>query len=192
MASDDQKFLPISDSMGRDLDSGRAIGRDVADFLPDSVLQELYDASHPGPVHAENLVPISPAAAKEMRTQTGDTLPKMPATRRVIPAPYKRDRITGGRHGKKWTTCAAQDIHPGDIITGIGLIVRVERRVVYATREQVAQGMANSATLLGVPGFPVPGHDPDDLVAVGEATLVLGAGGNTARYRAAEEVKVFR
>jgi hypothetical protein len=41
MTDDDTKYLPISDAMARDIDSGKAKDRDLADFLPDDYAQEL-------------------------------------------------------------------------------------------------------------------------------------------------------
>ena len=193
MASEGKKFLPISNGMAKDIDSGKAAGRDFADFLPDSVAQELYDQSRPGPVRAENLVPISKAEAKRRLTFDGDTMPKFPATRRVIPAPYQRDRVTGGQHGKKWRELVAQQIHPGDIIPDIGLVVRVEERTLYATRSDAEAGHAHVDPLVGGPDGEIPaGYAEEDVVAAGMAVLVVGAGGNVSVFRPDSEGRVFR
>jgi hypothetical protein len=194
VADEGQKYLPISDAMGRDIDAGRMGDRDITDFLPDSVAQEMWDQSRPGPVHAENLVPISrEEAARRTMLEHDGRLPKMPAPRRVIPAPFKRDRITGGRHGKEWRALAAAGIRTGDIITGIGLVTDAEERVVYATRASVAEGTAQMHRLIAGPGGRLPqGHDPGDLVAIGTVIAVRGAGGNAAAYDPSREVRVFR
>lgn len=177
-----ERYLPISDALGRDIDSGKAASRDLADFLPDNVAQDLLDASHPGPVHAENLIPISPGHARELRTQKGDVLPKMPATRRVIPAPYRRDRITGGRHGKSWQDLPPEAIRPGDIITDVGLVVLVGSAVRYeAVSDNVSEG-AETGT-----------WRPEDKVAIGTSVVVTGAGGKAASYPVeGPDVRVFR
>lgn len=178
----EQQYLPISDAMGRDIDKGIANGRDIADFLPDAVAQEMLDMSRPGPVHAENLIPISPDHAREMRTQKGDTLPKMPATRRVIPAPYRRDRITGGRHGKSWQEVPPSAIQPGDIITDIGLVVIVGTAIRY---ESVADNVPE--------GTELAMWRPEDKVAMSMDVVVTGAGGRAISYRAnGPDVRVFR
>lgn len=179
-----EKYLPISDAMARDIDSGKAADRDLADFLPDAVAQELYDASNPGPVHAENLVPISSQQGAEMRRIDPDsgTLPLFPATRRVIPAPYRRDRVTGGSHGKAWTLVTAEQVRKGDIITDLGLVVHVDEQVVHGTVGE----FASTAALSG-------GHwTRDDEVATGRRYVVTGAGGRQAAFPAGREVKVFR
>lgn len=185
--AEEPNYLPISDAMGRDIDKGLAAGRDVADFLPDSVAQEMYDMSHPAPVHAENLVPISAAQAAEMRRidPASGSLPKFPATRRVIPAPYKRDRVVGGDHGKAWTLVTADKVRKGDIILpDVGMVVSVQERVVYENLDLFA------------PGESGPQHlgnwKPDDKVATRREYVVTGAGGNVVTYPSHAEVQVFR
>jgi hypothetical protein len=193
VASEGQKYLPISDAMGRDIDSGKAAGRDIADFLPDYVAQEIWDQSNPGPVHAETLVPISKAEATRRTTFGGDSMPRFPATRRVIPAPYRRDRVTGGTHGKSWTTVSAAQVKEGDIITDLGLVVHTGERGVYATREHVSEGVARSHPLLGGPEGQMPrGYDPENLVAIETVVAVTGAGGKVAVFGRHAEVRVFR
>lgn len=186
------KFLRISNAMGRDIDAGRAKGRDIADFLPDAVAQEMLDASHSGPVHAENLVPISKAEARRRTTFDGESMPKFPATRRVIPAPYRRDRVVGGSHGKSWRTLIAGAIRVGDIITDLGLVVDRREVTAYATREHVAAGMAHSNLMYAdVDGIP-EGVEEEDLVAIEPGYFIIGAGGKGAIFRCNAEVKVFR
>lgn len=184
MADDGQKYLPISDALGRDIDSGKAADRDLSDFLPDDFAQELYDSSHPGPVHAENLIPISPAEGAAMRQidPASGKLPMFPATRRVIPAPFKRDRVTGGSHGKAWTLVLAPKILPGDIITGIGLVVSVQEKVQHAK-------LGDFTTTAALSGGHFTGEDD---VATGTEYEVTGAGGNVETYPSSAEVKVFR
>jgi hypothetical protein len=193
VASEGQHYLPISDAMGRDIDSGKAAGRDIADFLPDHVAQELWDQSNPGPVHAETLVPISKAEATRRTTFDGDSMPRFPATRRVIPAPYQRDRVTGGRHGKAWTTVLAGAVRPGDIVPDIGLVVGRDERTVYVTREHVAEGSAQGNRVVSGHGGKLPeGYSPDDLVAIEPAFAITGAGGKTVIFSHRAEVRVFR
>lgn len=192
MAEGGSAYLPISDGMAKDLDSGKAVGRDVADFLPDAVAQELYDQSNPGPVHAENLIPISPQQAAEMRTidPASGTLPKFPGTRRVIPAPFRRDRLVGGSHGKAWCLILADKIVRGDIITDIGLVVSVEEKVRYKSRGEVVEG--ETGERIGLPGLTMAPLVNDIQVAVGRDYVVTGAGGNQRTFGSHEQVKVFR
>jgi hypothetical protein len=180
--------------MGRDIDAGRMVNKDITDFLPDHVNQELWDASHPAPVHAESLRPISKAEARRRTTFDGESMPKFPATRRVIPAPFQRDRVTGGRHGKSWQLTTASRIRARDIIPGIGLVLEVEERNVYATRADVEAGTTEGRGIIALPGntLPVPVEQAIDMVAIGIAIVVRGAGGNAQAYDASREVKVFR
>lgn len=183
MADEGKGILNLTPGMTKDLDSGKAKDRDITDFLPDSMAQELYDQSHPGPVHAENLIPITPAEGAKMRQITPGSLPKMPATRRVIPAPYKRDRVVGGSHGKAWTLVRGEQVREGDIITGVGLVTNVEVGVVYDDISRHHNHLVD-VVVEGCPGcFPV---------ATATEYTVTGAGGNVVTYVAGAEVKVFR
>jgi hypothetical protein len=178
MTDDGTKYLPISDAMARDIDSGRAKDRDLADFLPDDYAQELYDQSQPGPVHAENLVPISPQQGAEMRRidPESGSLPRFPASRRVIPAPFRRDVVRGGSHGKAWMLLRGEQIRPGDIITEVGLVVDVQQQLRYETKGDVLND----------------GNADPTQVAVGTEYTATGKGGNVKTYDANAEVKVFR
>lgn len=186
MAEGGSKYLPISDGMAKDIDSGKAATRDLADFLPDAVAQELYDSSNPGPVHAENLIPISPQQGAAMRAidPESGSLPKFPSTRRVLPAPFKRDVVTGGSHGKAWTLVTAERVRPGDIVTDMGLISAVEEQIVYENLDLFVHGESG------------PEHlgtwKPDDKVATGKQYLITGGSGKQVTWPAGREVKVFR
>jgi hypothetical protein len=186
VADGGSRYLPISDGMAKDIDSGKAATRDLADFLPDNVAQELHDSSNPGPVHAENLIPISPQQGAAMRAidPESGSLPKFPATRRVLPAKFKRDAVTGGSHGKAWTLVAAghqqQGIREGDIITEVGLVTEVLRRVRYGSVAEFTDGQ------------PAGSFNAEDQVAEGTDVVVTGMGGKILVYDAGAEVKVFR
>jgi hypothetical protein len=180
--SDEGKFLPISDAMARDLDNGKADNRALDDFLPDSVLQSMKDAQDAqGTVHAEDLVPISKAEAARRTMFDGEHLPAAPATRRVIPAPYRRDRVIGGKHGKKWNEVRANQILKGDIIPDVGLVTEVEGTVRYETRGEILNSTA-----------PYLCSTDDTLVAVGTDIHVTGAGGNEMTFDSKTNVRVFR
>lgn len=138
------KYLPISDAMARDLDSGRADHRSLDDFLPDSALQAIKDQNDAqATVHGENLVPISRAEAARRTTFDGEHLPTgIPKTRRVIPAPYRRDRVVGGKHGKKWQELPAGQVRRGDILFGQGVVTRTDTEV----RHETVEGVEDVAT----------------------------------------------
>lgn len=186
----DEKYLPISNAMGRDIDSGKAASKDLADFLPDSVAQELYDqtTANRGPVHAENLIPISREQGTDLRRidPAAGTLPRFPSTRRVIPAPYKRDRAVGGSHGKAWTLVLAGKIVAGDIITDIGLVTAVQERMLYGTVSDFTGQHGDQ------PADAAGQWAAGDKVATGTEYVVTGAGGRIVAYPASAEVKVFR
>lgn len=188
MPDEGQSFLNIPDSLGRDIDSGKAANRDITDFLPDSMSQQLLDMSSPGPVHAENLIPISAQQGAGLRTidPASGSLPKMPATRRVIPAPYKRDRAVGGSHGKAWMLTTAEKIAPGDIVTDVGLITRVISQVCHDEEQQAKAEHIHLTRDIreGCPACFPP--------ATGMEYEVTGAGGKILVYAAGTEVKVFR
>jgi hypothetical protein len=120
-------------------------------------------------------------------------MPKFPATRRVIPAPFQRDRVIGGKHGKEWRVLQAQQIQPRDIIPDLGLVTLVEERTVYSTRALAEKGEGWSDPMVGGPNDEHPaGYAPDDLVAIGTAVRVTGAGGKVVVMRPDTEGRVFR
>lgn len=182
----EEKFLPISDAMARDLDNGRAGNRTYEDFIPDSALQAMKDdQDRRSVVRGEDLIPISKAEAARRTTFDGESLPTgIPSTRRVIPAPFKRDRVVGGRHGKTWHEgMAAKEIRARDIIPDIGLVRRVEH---YVRHEEVSHPHIHDGdgTVEGCPGCFPP--------AVGVDVQVIGGDGRYHVLDAEASVRVFR
>lgn len=164
--------LQIPDSLGRDLDraaTGKIAAPPLEAFLSDETLQAAKDATDAAaaPVHAQDLKPISPAEAAARRTQRGESLPSMPAMRRVIPAPHRRPSVTGGSHGKSWRSVRADQVAEDDIIPDLGKVTAVAERQI---RERVA------------------GHD----VLTGLEVTVTGAGGITRSFAPDAPVRVFR
>lgn len=165
--------LQIPDSLGRDLDkaaAGKIAPPPIEAFMSDAALQSAEDATRAAsePVHAEDLKPISKAEAARRTTFSGEALPALPATRRVIPAPFQRPSVCGGTHGKTWQRVPARQVAEGDIVPDVGLVADVEERLL---RETVA-GIAE--------------------VAVGSEIVVTGAGGAVKAFRPAAQVRVFR
>jgi hypothetical protein len=122
--------LEIPTSLGRDVDrarEGKAPAPPMEAFFSDAALESMVPDT--SPVHAETLAPISPAEAAHRSTFDGTTLPRHPVTRRVIPAPYRRDRISGGRHGKTWQEPLAGTVRPGDIMPDVGLVIAVDQQI---------------------------------------------------------------
>ncbi len=173
MAEKPAHILEIPDSLGRDVDAYRA-GKlkqapDVEAFMPDAVKEQVAaNTAKAAPIHAEDLTPISGAEAGRRRTFNGETLPSMPATRRVVPAPFRRPSIHIEHHGRSWQSCRAGDVEPGDAVPDIGLVVAVRTEV---TRETVA----------GVPD-----------VATGMKTTLTGAGGIERAFSPEEQVRAHR
>ena len=90
-------MLSIPDSLGRDLDkaaAGKIPAPPIEAFMSDAALEQVArnTAASGAPVHAEDLRPISAAEAAARTTFDGERLPSLPATRRVIPPPFRRDR----------------------------------------------------------------------------------------------------
>jgi hypothetical protein len=126
MADRPAGMVEIPDSLGKDIDNGHMPegGMPIEEVLHPATVEQIHRTAQiqGEPVRAENLVPITPAEAARRRTQTGDALPSMPVTRAVIPAPYRRDRVTGGRHGKSWQRVAAWKAGPGDMTEAVGKV----------------------------------------------------------------------
>jgi hypothetical protein len=163
-------ILEIPDSLGRDVDranAGKAPAPPVEAFLSDTTLSEIEKATRPPPVHAENLIPITPQSAAAHRTQHGEKLPSMPVQRRVIPAPFRRPRISAGSHGKTWQSCRAGEVAVGDIVPDVGQVVYAGERVIHESLE---------------------GYD----VAVGLRVVLAGKGGVVQVHRPEARLQVFR
>jgi len=166
-------IIEIPESLGRDVDAWREGRRDAPDmeaFMSDESLAmvEQNTAQAAAAVPAESLTPISAAAAAEMTRFNGETLPNLPRTRRVIPAPFQRQRISITRHGRRWMPCAAEDVQVGDTVPGIGLVTG---REVVRRHEPVA----------GVSG-----------VTVGMKVILTGKGGITVPLDFGERVQAHR
>lgn len=177
MADKPGHLLEIPASLGRDVDKARA-GKipppPVEAFLSQQTLSAIEQSSSSAirPVHAETLVPMSKSQAADRTVFDGKQLPAMPATRRVIPAPFRRTRIEAGRHGKRWQYVRAGQVAVGDILPEVGRVIGVQtdiRRQDISTPAQVTPG-----------------------VAVGTDVTVVGAGGNTATFPDWADVRVFR
>jgi hypothetical protein len=145
-------------------------------FFSDSTLEaaDAATAASAGPVRAESLIPISRAEAASRETFNGSTLPGHPVTRRVIPRPFQRTRVVGGRHGKKWQERTLIGVRPGDIVPDVGRVVDVSEAVRYRDRNEFIDGAE-------------PGN-----IAVGLDIVLTGAGGSELRGPASQSIRVFR
>jgi hypothetical protein len=165
-------ILEIPASLGRDLDkaaAGKIAPPPVEAFMSDSALEAAEKAARAasGPVHAEDLRPISRAEAAARTTFDGHSLPDVPAPRRVIPAPFRRPQVTGGSHGKTWQPVRADQVRPGDIIPDLGRVTRVDEHGIYED---------------------IGGHD----ALTGIEVVLTGAGGVVRVLDCADQVRAFR
>lgn len=167
--------LEISDSLGRDVDKARA-GKlkgalPVEAFLSDAALDQQAAATRAAmaPVHAADLVPITKAEAQRRVTFDGETLPRVPATRRVIPEPFQRPRFDLDRHGRAWTTCPVEAIEAGDMVVDLGRIARAPE---FDIRYETVVGIED--------------------VATGMKVILTGIAGNQAVYAPGTYVRAFR
>jgi hypothetical protein len=179
-------MLEISPALERDMDkaaAGKIPAPPIEAFMSDEALRSAEQATQAAaaPVHAQDLRPISGAEAARRSTFDGTTLPGHGRPRRVIPAPFSRDRIRGAvHHGKEWVTVRAWQLRPGDIVPGTGQVASVTSRTRYRTR-------------LEVTGEPAPDPERDsDPVAVGADVIVCGIGGVETILDASAEVRAFR
>lgn len=91
------------------------------------------------PIHAEDLVPVS---ARDPRiagrtTFDGSSLPAVPSTRRVIPAPFRRPRLEIGQHGRTWQRMRADLVRDGDTVVDVGLVEKIGLINKYQPREEI-------------------------------------------------------
>jgi hypothetical protein len=126
MADKPAGIVEIPESLGKDIDNGKlpAEGLPIEEVLHPRTVEQLHAQAKAAeePISADKLVPITPAEAAARRTQHGETLPNMPVARRVKPAPFRRERVTGGRHGKTWQQVPARKVVPGDMTAVVGRV----------------------------------------------------------------------
>jgi hypothetical protein len=135
------------------------------------------------PVHAEDLVPVSrddPRIAGP-GFGNGETLPKVPVRRRVIPAPFRRPSIHIDHHGKSWQVRLAEQVRPGDIVPGVGRVKTAETRTRYEPMSAV----------LRPEDLEFHELSPDKQVAIGVEIVLTGIDGCVRIYGSREQVRVF-
>lgn len=129
------------------------------------------NAQRGAPIHAEALRPMSREEARQRTTFDGQSLPNLPTTRRVIPAPFKRPVINlqvPGAPRKEWRYIRADELAEGDIVPGVGKVVEVGSHI-------------DRRTVAGVEG-----------VAVNTFVFAVGQGGQVGVYEPHEQVRAFR
>jgi hypothetical protein len=166
-------ILEIPDSLGRDVDrakEGKIAPPPMEAFMSDAALEqvEAQSTAAAAPVHAESLQPITQAEAGRRTTFGGETLPGLPSTRRVIPAPFRRPSINISHHGRTWQPCRAEEIVPGDTVPGVGVVASAEP----VTRYEAVAGV------------------PD--VAIGVKVIITGISGISQAFDPAEQLQAHR
>jgi hypothetical protein len=172
-------IIEIPESLGRDVDAfyaGKRPAPPMEAFMSDGALEQVAEqtAAAAAPVHAADLVPITKAEAARRTTFDGETLPNVPATRRVIPEPFRRPlvqlvSVEGPTHGRAWVTCLVDKITEGDMVVDVGRIACDAETVI------------RYETVAGVPD-----------VAVGMKVILTGVSGNRVPFNPGTRVRAFR
>jgi hypothetical protein len=165
-------MIEISDALGRDVDrfnAGDGPAPPIEAFMSaESIEQVTRQTARTGTVRQEDMVPITPAEAARRTTFDGEHLPRVPVTRRVLPAPFQRQRFDLDRHGRAWTTCPVEEVAKDDVVPDVGRIADVET-------------VRRHETVAGVPG-----------VVVGMKVILTGVAGNRVPFEPGESVRAFR
>jgi hypothetical protein len=182
-------MLPlIPDHVVEALDKGVDVPMEA--FSSGAAREHLQDrmAARNEPVHAENLIPVArndPRIAGFGKLD-GEHLPRMPARKRVIPAPFQRPRIEIGHHGRTWKLVLASQVREGDIVPDIGRIVSAQERIDYRMRSEIFGSM----TLYAGETPPEQGPDGEE-VAVGTVIIIEGLSGVRKAFRPGAQLRVF-
>jgi hypothetical protein len=169
----------IPDKVAEHIDAGRDVP--VEAMVSEQAMEKFEDhvRSQAGPVHAEDLIPVS---RDDPRIQgpsfgNGETLPSVPKMRRVIPAPFRRPRIAIDHHGKSWQVKLAATVQPGDILTEVGKVALVRQMTRYVLRSEILGTAADCAG--------------DTHVAVGVDVVLTGISGCEKICGPNDQVRVF-
>ena len=166
-------ILEIPDSLGRDVDKARAGTLKgelpVEAFMSEQALNEVAQRTAANAtVRQEDLVPITKAEAARRTTFDGEHLPRVPATRRVLPAPFRRERVSLDRHGRAWQSCRADAVQAGDVVPEVGRVAGIDTDIRYET-------------VAGIPD-----------VATGMKVILVGIDGSRTAFNPAQQVRAFR
>lgn len=152
-------------------------------LVSEPALEQAEEAAHKkaSPVHAEDLIAVPKGHPVTQTIHDGMSVPKMPVTRRVIPAPFRRPSIHIDHHGKSWQLLPVTTVKPGDIMPDVGKVAGVSTRVRYRTRGDIL-------------GIDVAGSDLSPLdtpVAIGVDVVLTGVSGEEHLIAEGERVRVF-
>lgn len=143
--SDDANLPVIPDKVAAKIRDGKDVSlEEISSAATEMREQRKLEAARP--VDGRTLKPISRAQANTItygnpqgRIERG-TLPRAPATRRVIPPPFQRERITirvPGEPVPEWRTVKAIQVCTGDIVPGVGLVMEVMTQPRYSDAAEV-------------------------------------------------------
>lgn len=135
------------------------------------------------PIPIESLTPIAKNDPRAQVHFDGNSMPKAPATRRVKPKPFQRQRFDLDRHNRTWLYCRADQIEEGDMVVGVGRVSEV-RVIIRKVHRDVLAGARLESIVQPI--------DPYDMIAVGTDIELTGAGGNTWLGDAGEQLKAFK
>jgi hypothetical protein len=126
VAEDGLNDIPlIPDKVADKLQAGKDVA--IEELVSESSLQAQREESlrKAEPVHAGALTPISKQDAARRTRFDGKTLPRLPATRRVLPEPFRRHVINLSlpwEDKKTWQYVRADQVQAGDIVPDLGLV----------------------------------------------------------------------
>ena len=94
---------------------------------PEITVRPRTDGDTPVPVSS-----LTPVSAIPM---TPGQLPSVPRRQRVIPAPFRRNRIDISHHGREWLVVPARTLRKDDLVVDRGKIVDTQWLIEYDTIE---------------------------------------------------------
>ncbi len=176
-------------------------------------MRDTREAARSQPLHGGSLRPTTRSHANTLMTgnpqghlQRG-TVPRAPATRRVIPPPFQRESISirvPGEPRPEWRTVRASQVQEGLIVPGVGRVVGTERRTRHSdAADQVPvfreEALMNAQIPALIPVQDYTGEDARRLldaygstrVAVGVDIVLTGPEGASVTVDERAEVQAF-
>jgi hypothetical protein len=161
------------------------------------------EAAKSQPLRGETLRPTTRAHANTLMTgnpqgtlQRG-AIPRAPATRRVIPPPFRRERISirvPGEPQSQWRTVRAGDVQAGWIVPGVGRVVSVLRTTRHAAAADKVPVFREELQVQGYTGEDaarLQGMYGHTRVAVGIDITLTGPEGASITVDTMAEVQAF-
>jgi hypothetical protein len=168
-----------------------------------AALKDAREADRSRPLHSETLRPITRAYANTIMTGNPQgtlsrgTLPRAPSTRRVIPPPFRRERISirvPGEPQPQWRNVRAGDVQAGWIVPGVGRVVSVLRTTRHAAAADQVPVFREELQVQGYTGEDaahLQGMYGHTRVAVGIDITLTGPEGASVTVDTMAEVQAF-